>query len=92
MSHILDLAQAAIKFAQAATDTKLHRERLDSAYFDWRKNSGNLGVHIERNDANWLLMMSATADQYQHLRNAKSRERHAKTKLLALAKKVGGLR
>jgi hypothetical protein len=84
MSHILALAQAAIKFAQAATDTTQHRKRLDSAYFDWRKDSGNLGTHIVRNDPDWLLMMQATADQYRLLRNAKSREYRAKAKLLAL--------
>ncbi len=84
MSRILDLAQAAIKFAQAATNTTQHRKRLDSAYFDWRKDSGNLGTHIVRNDPDWLLMMQATADQYRQLRNAKSREYRAKAKLLAL--------
>jgi hypothetical protein len=84
VSHILDLAQAAIKFAQAANNTTQHRKRLDSAYFDWRKDSGNLGTPIVRNDPDWLLMMQATADQYRQLRNAKSREYRAKAKLLAL--------
>ena len=86
--NLLALAQAAIKFAQAATDTTQHRERLDSAYFDWRKDSGNLGTHIVRNDANWVLMMTATADQYRQLQNAKGRERRAKTKLLKLANRT----
>jgi hypothetical protein len=84
--NLLALAQAAIKFAQAATDTTQHRKRLDSAYFDWRKDSGNLGTHIVRNDPDWLLMMQATADQYRQLRNAKSREYRAKAKLLAVAR------
>ena len=84
MSRIINLAHTAIKFAQAATDTTQHRKRLDSAYFDWRKDSGNLGTHIVRNDPDWLLMMQATADQYRLLRNAKSREYRAKAKLLAL--------
>ena len=84
--NLLALAQSAIKFAQAATDTTQHRNRLDSAYFDWRKSTGNLGTDIARNDANWVLMMLATADQYQQLQNAKGRERRAKIKLLALAR------
>jgi hypothetical protein len=84
--NLLALAQAAIKFAQAATDTTQHRKRLDSAYHAWRESTGNSGIHIERNDANWELMMQATADQYRELRNAKSREYRAKAKLLAVAR------
>ena len=36
-------------------------------------------------------MMAATAGEYQHLRNAKSRERRAQQKLLALAKHWEGV-
>lgn len=84
--NLLALAQAAIKFAQAATDTTQHRKRLDSAYSAWRESTGNLGTDIQRNDANWQAMMQATADQYQQLQNAKGRERRAKIKLLAVAR------
>lgn len=85
MSRIINLAQAAIKFSQAAADTAQHRKLLASGYTAWRTGSGNLSTHIARNDANWQAMMQATADEYRLLQNAKGRERRAKIKLLALA-------
>jgi hypothetical protein len=88
MSTVIDLlalAQAAVKFSQATADVTNHRELLDVAYRAWRKSTGNLAVHIARDDANWRAMMLATAEEFRLLQNAKGRERRAKTKLLALA-------
>jgi hypothetical protein len=82
---LLALAQSAVKFSQAAADVTYHRELLDSGYHAWRKSTGNLAVHIARDDANWRAMMQATAEEFQLLQNAKGRERRAKAKLLALA-------
>jgi hypothetical protein len=90
LANNLALVQAAIKFSRAAADTAKYRKLLDSAYSAWRESSGNWGVMIIRNDANWLLMMQATADEYRQLRNAKSREYRARQKLLALADEAEG--
>ena len=45
---------------------------------------------IERDDENWVAMMTATAEEYRLLQNAKGRERRAKAKLLALAAELEG--
>ena len=84
---VLALAQAAIKFSQAAADVNHRQQALDEAYFSWRVSAG---VHelIERNDENWMAMMTATDEEYRQKQNAKGRERRAKAKLLAL---VAGL-
>jgi phage terminase small subunit len=48
-------------------------------------------LHIQRAlGAARKAMLLATADEYQHLRNAKGRERRAQHKLLALAKSWEG--
>ena len=87
---LLELAQAAIKFAEAATDVTHCREQLNSAYYAWRVSAG-VTVLIERDDSNWRAMMAATAEEYRLLQNSKGRERRAKAKLLALADEVGAM-
>lgn len=87
---LLALAQAAIKFSQAAADVAHCREQLNSAYYTWRVSAGVAGL-IERDDSNWNAMMTATAEEYRLLQNAKGRERRAKAKLLALADEMEAL-
>lgn len=86
---LLALAQAAIKFSQAAADVAQQKEQLSSAYFDWRDSNDKLGVHIVRDDENWVSMMVATSEEYRLWQNAKSRKYRAEKKLMALA---GGAR
>ena len=81
---LLELAQAAIKFAEAATDVTYCREQLNGAYYAWRAFAGVTWL-IKRDDENWNAMMTATAEEYRLLQNSKGRERRAKAKLLALA-------
>ncbi|WP_027997125.1 hypothetical protein [Simplicispira psychrophila] len=88
-TDLLELAQAAIKFAKAAADAVQHKEQLTDAYAAWRSSEGKWGIHITRNDENWDAMMVATAEKYRLLQNAKGRERRAKAKLLVLAGKGG---
>ncbi len=90
--NLLELAQAAIKFAEATTDVTNCREQLNEAYYSWRAFAGVANVLIERNDSNWNAMMKATAGEYRRLQNSKGRERRAKAKLLALARELGGLK
>ena len=84
---LLALAQAAIKFSQAAADVNHRQQVLDEAYFSWRVSAGVKEL-IKRDDENWVAMMTATAEEYRQKQNAKGRERRAKAKLLAL---VAGL-
>ena len=81
---LLALAQAAIKFSQAAAAAKHQQQALNDAYYAWREATG-VTVLIERDDENWNAMMVSTAEEYRQLQNAKGRERRAKAKLLALA-------
>jgi len=53
--------------------------------------TGHQHTDLARGDANWQAMMTATAGEYQHLRNAKSRERRSQQKLLALATQWEGV-
>lgn len=88
MNRTLDLiavAQAAIKFSQAAADVMHRQEQLTAAYGAWHTASGVTEL-IGRDDVNWRLMMASTADEYRLLRNAKSREGRTKKKLLALTR------
>ncbi len=91
-TDLLELTQAAIKFAEASTDATNCREQLSDAYYAWRLSAGVANVLIERNDSNWNAMMKATAGEYRLLQNSKGRERRAKAKLLALARELGGLK
>ena len=84
---LLALAQAAIKFSQAAADVTQRQQALDEAYFSWRVSAGVKEL-IKRDDENWMAMMTATDEEYRQKQNAKGRERRAKAKLLAL---VAGL-
>lgn len=88
---ILALAQAALHYAQAAAHTQHCKDVLRSGYIDWRIATGHQLTHLARGDANWQAMMAATADKYQHLQNAKSRQYRAQHKLLALAKSWEGV-
>lgn len=88
--NLFALAQAAIQYAQAVADTAHCKEVLRGGYMAWRMTTGNQHTDLARNDANWQTMMLATAGEYQHLRNAKGRERRALQKLLALAKSWEG--
>ena len=88
--NLLALAQAAIQYAQAVTDTAHCKEVLRGGYMAWRMTTGNRHTDLTRGDANWQAMMTATAGEYQHLRNAKSRQYRAQQKLLALAKSWEG--
>ena len=85
---LLAIAQAAVKFAQAATDVVQHKEQLTDAYFDWRESNNKLGIHIIRGDENWILMLTATDEEFRLLQNAKGRKRRAEKKLMALAGEV----
>ena len=88
---LLALAQAAIHYAQTVAHTQHCKEMLRGGHITWRSSTGNQHTHLTRGDANWKAMMSATAGEYQHLRNAKSRERRSQQKLLALAKQWEGV-
>ena len=88
---LLALAQAAIHYTQAVTHTQHCKELLRGGYIAWRDATGHQHTDLARGDANWKAMMTATAGEYQHLRNAKSRERRAQQKLLALAKHWEGV-
>ena len=83
--NLLALAQAAIKFSQAAAAVIHHQQALNDAYYAWRSANSKWGIHITRDDENWNAMMVSTAEEYRQLQNAKGRERRAKAKLLALA-------
>ncbi len=85
--NLLALAQAAIKFSQAAADVNHRQQALSDAYFSWRVSAGVKEL-IKRDDENWIAMMTATDEEYRQKQNAKGRERRAKAKLLAL---VAGL-
>ena len=89
--HLLHLAQAAIAYAQAVADTAHCKDVLKAGYLAWRTEAGN-HEYIERASVQWRSMMAATAEEYRHLRNAKSREYRAQKKLLALAKQWEGAR
>ena len=89
--NLFALAQAAIHYAQAVAHTQHCKEVLRSGYIAWRNSTGHQHADLGRGDANWKAMMAATAGEYQHLRNAKSRERRAQQKLLALAKQWEGV-
>ena len=69
----------------------LFKELLRGGYIAWRNSTGHQHTDLARGDANWKAMMAATAGEYQHLRNAKSRGRRAQQKLLALAKQWEGV-
>lgn len=84
-TDLLALAQAALKFAQAAREVTQHKEQLTEAYYEWRSANGKWGIHIARDDENWNAMMVATDGEYRELQNAKGRKRRAEKKLLALA-------
>ena len=88
---LLALAQAAMHYAQAMARTQHCKEALRGGYTAWRIATGHQHTDLTRGDANWKAMMSATAGEYQHLRNAKSRERRSQQKLLALAKQWEGV-
>jgi hypothetical protein len=88
---LLALAQAAIHYAQAVADTQHCKEVLRGGYMAWRVTTGHQHTDLARGDANWKAMMTATAGEYQHLRNAKGRERRSQQKLLALAKQWEGV-
>lgn len=85
--NLLALAQAAVKFAQAAREVTHGQNELTDAYYAWRVAAG---VHetILRDDENWNAMMVATDGEYRELQNAKSRKRRAEKKLMALAGEV----
>ena len=89
--NLLALAQAAIHYAQAVADTQHCKEVLRGGYMAWRNSTGHQHTDLARGDANWKAMMTATAGEYQHLRNAKGRERRSQQKLLALAKQWEGV-
>ncbi|MDR3005229.1 MAG: hypothetical protein LBV14_13465 [Acidovorax sp.] len=86
---IKNLGLLALDFARAAKGAKHCQTVLDCAYDDWRENTGN-HEFIERGSKKWNAMMEATKPEYRDLQSAKSRERRAKAKLLALANKVKG--
>lgn len=88
--NMLALAQAAIKFAQAASEATQCQNELTDAYYAWRFEAG-VREMILRDDENWLAMMAATADEYRQLQNAKGRKRRAEKKLLALAREMESL-
>ena len=88
---LLHLAQAAIAYAQAVADTAHCKDVLKAGYLAWRTEAGN-HEYIERASVQWRSMMAATAEEYRHLRNAKSREYRAQKKLLALAQQWEGAR
>ena len=88
---LLALAQAAIHYAQAVAHTQHCKELLRGGYIAWRNSTGHQHTDLARGDANWKAMMAATAGEYQHLLNAKSRERRSQQKLLALAKQWEGV-
>ncbi len=89
---LLHLAQAAIHYAQTVAHTAHCKDVLKAGYLAWRFSSGNQFTDIARSSLEWKTMMAATADEYRHLRNAKSREDRAQKKLLALAKQWEGAR
>ena len=88
---LLALAQAAIHYAQAVAHTQHCKELLRSGYSAWRNSTGHQHTDLARGDANWQAMMTATAGEYQHLRNAKGRERRSQQKLLALVTQWEGV-
>ena len=88
---LLALAQAAIHYTQAVAHTQHCKELLRGGYIAWRNSTGHQHTDLARGDANWKAMMTATAGEYQHLRNAKGRQRRAQQKLLALAKQWEGV-
>ena len=88
----LHLLQAAIQYAQAGADTGHCKDVLEAGYLAWRAEAENYDEYIKRGSVEWAAMMAATADEYRHLRNAKSREYRAQKKLLALAKQWEGAR
>ena len=89
--NIIALAQAAIAYAQAVADTGHCKDVLKAGYLAWRTEAGNHD-YIERTSVQWRLMLTATADEYRQLRNAKCREYRAQKKLLALAQQWEGAR
>ena len=87
--NLLTLAQAAIGFTKAVADTAHCKDALKAGYHAWRVENRNFD-DIERRSPEWDSMMAATADEYRELQNAKSRERKAKYRLLAMAKQWEG--
>ena len=75
----LHLLQAAIQYAQAVADTGHCKDVLKAGYLAWRTEAENYDEYIKRGSVEWAAMMAATADEYRHLRNAKSREYRAQT-------------
>ena len=88
---LLALAQDAIHYAQAVAHTQHCKELLRGGSIAWRNSTGHQHTDLARGDANWKAMMAATAGEYQHLRNAKGRERRSQQKLLALTKQWEGV-
>lgn len=84
---LLSLSQAALNYANAVGHTAGCKEALRDGYHAWRIVTGHQDTVLIKGDANWNAMMKATAETYQQLRNAKSREWRAKQKLLTLAKR-----
>lgn len=84
---LLALAQAALKFAQAAREVTHGQNELTDAYYAWRE-ANDVREMILRDDENWLAMMAATGEEYRQLQNAKGRKRRAEKKLMALAGEV----
>lgn len=87
--NVLDMAQAAVNFADAVTHTRHCKDVLKAGYHAWRTQAENF-EYIKRGSVEWDAMMRATAGEYRHLRNAKSRQYRAQQKLLALAKSWEG--
>ena len=87
--YLLAIAQAAVNYAQAVADTAHCKDVLKAGYHAWRIEADNR-EYIKRASVEWNAMMAATAEEYRHLRNAKSRERRAQQKLLALVIRMEG--
>lgn len=88
---LLALAQATLNYAQAVAHTQHCQEVLRSGYTAWRIATGRQHIDLAPGDANWQAMMTATAGEYQRLRNAKSRQYRTHKKLLALAQSWEGV-
>ena len=87
--NLLAIAQATVSYAQAVSDTQHCKDVLKGGYHAWRTEADN-HEYIKRGSVEWAAMMDATAEEYRQLRNAKSRERRAQQKLLALVIRMEG--
>lgn len=87
---LIKLALLALEYARAVEEAAHCKHVLQGGYLAWRHTTGNQWTEIERNSPEWKAMMQATASEYQEQQKAKRRERHLKTKLLALADKLEG--